>query len=192
MQLLVAARAAQYTYRQSTSYDTTSAAFKERRAQAAKWETAVMGKMFYEPGSRERFDAAIAKDDEEAGRAAAEAAAAARSSDGRSSDSSDGARPPSEPYHMNMSVEEVTQQPIPVVKRHIVNLLSRAENRLLNAPDYGSYMMMGQMHQGEAFLQDAEVLLQHFGLMTKSIEASIEDVRDKAREIQCQLDLRDY
>jgi hypothetical protein len=194
LQLLIVSRAAQYTFRHTTAYDTTSQAFKERRAQASKWETAVMGKMFYEPGSRERFASAREKDDAAAGAAGSESSTTASSSSSSSSSSTDGlggSDTPLAPYHADMPFEALLQQPLPVVKRHVAALLARAENRLLNAPDYGSYLMMSHMHQGEEFLQEAERLLQHFGLMTRSLEHSIEELRDKAREIQDQLDLKE-
>jgi hypothetical protein len=195
--LLWASRQAAYTFRQSSAYDTTSPAFKERRAQAAKWETAVFGKMFYEPGSRERFVAASAQLEEEE-KLRLRLQTERGDSDDRGGDRGSGASDdaPSNgtavpPYHIDMTVEEMLGQPLPIVKRHIVTLLTRGENRLLNAPDYGSYLMMNHMHKGNEMIRDAEELLNRFGLMTPSIEDSIDDLRTRARQIQHDLDLVD-
>ena len=179
--LCVAVRLANYTYRQSSAHDTTSAAFKERRAQASKWETAVFGKMFYEPGARERFAAVSQAELEEQQRLEREAG-------GKDSSSSS---PGELQYHQDMSVEEVKQLPLPVVKKHIVSLLTRGEFRITNAPDYGSYMMMQHMHTGEQMISDAEALLEHFRLMTPEMQESIEDLRSKGKDIKYDLDLAD-
>jgi hypothetical protein len=149
--------------------------------------------MFYEAGSREKFNAATERDEQEEHRLRELQQEATMNADRQGMEPSSscplGTEAP--PYNPEMSAEEMKLQPLPIVKRHIVSLLVRGENRLLNAPDYGSYLMMGHMHVGYAMIDDAEALLRHFGLMTEAMEESIEDLRHKAREIQQDLDLTD-
>ena len=150
----------------STYRKYTSATNEERKQMHQHWENALLTRVFCEPGARERHAEAQARE-----------ARAERHAESTRSTSQNG-EPWPPPGHVVVQLEELVERARDEQQSYIVDRLVRAERRIRYAPDFGGEFIMVHLHQGEAFLSEAQYLLEKLNMMTPALKMRIEELRD--------------
>ncbi|KAF5222652.1 hypothetical protein ECC02_004229 [Trypanosoma cruzi] len=151
----------------------TSATAEERRRIARSWENAFFGRVHYEPGMHEKYQAALETEEEEE----------------ELMRKSNRELFPHWPEDEQAPRHEFQRLPDALKKRYIVNRLTMGERRITYAADYGGLLMMQHLNLGELMIKEAERLLVECGWCNDDVAAKIEAVRDCAARTKFQFDL---
>lgn len=152
----------------------SKATVEERRRMAKSWENAFFGRVHYEPGMHDRYQAALDAEVEEHATL-------------DEKDMCD--RLPNWPDDEETPLHEFLQLSDAAKKRYIVRRLTMGERRINYAPYYGSLLMMQHLNLGELMISDAEHLVRESGWMTECVASKIEAVRECASKIKFEYDL---
>ncbi|EKF37637.1 hypothetical protein MOQ_002166 [Trypanosoma cruzi marinkellei] len=151
----------------------TSATAEERRRISRNWENAFFGRVHYEPGMHEKYQAAMETEEEEE----------------ELMRKSNRELFPHWPEDEEAPRREFHRLPDALKKRYIVNRLTMGERRITYAADYGGLLMMQHLNLGELMINEAEQLLMECGWCNDDVAAKIEAVRDCAARTKFQFDL---
>ncbi|ESL07710.1 hypothetical protein TRSC58_04597 [Trypanosoma rangeli SC58] len=152
---------------------TTSATAKERHRITKSWENAFFGRVHYEPGMHEKYQAAMEIEGEEAG----------------SLRRSNRELFPNWLEDEEAPLHEFRRLPDALKRRYIVNRLTMGERRITHAADYGGLLMMQHLNLGELMINEAERLLVECGWCNDAVAAKIEAVRECAAGTKFEFDL---
>ncbi|RNF15949.1 uncharacterized protein Tco025E_05338 [Trypanosoma conorhini] len=156
-----------------TGWKTTAATADERRRIAKGWENAFFGRVHYEPGMHEKYQAAVEMEGEETG---------LMRKDNRDLF-------PHWPEDEEAPLHEFRRLPDALKRRYIVNRLTMGERRITYAADYGGLLMMQHLNLGEMMINEAERLIVECGWCNDAVAAKIEAVRECAARTKFEFDL---
>nr|CCC95013.1 conserved hypothetical protein [Trypanosoma congolense IL3000] len=154
---------------------TARATPEDRRRIAQSWENAFLGRVHYEPGMHENFQAVTNLEEEER--------KVGLQGDGGGDQAFNWPDDEEAPLH------EFLQLPDDLKRRYIIRRLVMGERRITHAPYYGSLLMMQHLNIGELMINEADNLLRECGWMNEAVASKIKEVRSRAAKVKFEHDL---